>query len=61
MRFTTITTIAVAVGLLTASCGGSGGGGVPGDETAKGLVLIDVSVAGFDGVPLNEIIEFEFS
>jgi hypothetical protein len=34
---------------------------VGGDKTAKGLVLIDVSVAGFDGVPLNEIIEFEFS
>jgi hypothetical protein len=54
--------LAVAASLMLASCGGGGGGGgKSGDLTATDLVLIDVSVADFDGVPLNEWIDFEFS
>ena len=44
----------IAVGCGGGSSGGQAGGGGT-------LVLIDVSVGDYDGVPLNEIIEFEFS
>ena len=49
--------------LALASCGGGGGGtgGVSGIETAGTLVLVDMSVGGFDGVALNEILRFDFS
>ena len=54
--------IVMAASLMLASCGGGGGGGgKSGDLTATDLVLIDVSVADLDGVPLNEWIDFEFS
>ena len=46
-------TIAVGCGGGSSSGGQAGGGGT--------LVLIDVSVGEYDGVPLNEVIEFEFS
>ena len=54
-----------AAGLMTA-CGGGGGGGltktgISGENTASDLVLIDVDVADFDGVALNQTILFEFS
>ncbi|MCZ6792028.1 MAG: Ig-like domain-containing protein [Planctomycetota bacterium] len=48
------------VAILAAGCGG-GGGGSDAKKAASPLVLVDVSVAGFDGVSLNEIIKFEFS
>jgi len=50
----------IAVLTLAAGCGG-GGGGTSGKKAANQLVLIDVSVAGFDGVALNEMNKFEFS
>jgi Big-like domain-containing protein len=51
-----------AAGAL-ASCGGGGGssGGISGENTATDLVLIDVTVADFNGVALNQTIDFEFS
>ncbi len=59
-----VITLLAAAGTMTA-CGGGGGGsnvgGIPGTETASDLVLIDVSVADFDGVALNQTIDFEFS
>ncbi|MEN8148337.1 MAG: Ig-like domain-containing protein [Planctomycetota bacterium] len=53
--------LAIAVlPVMVAGCGsGSSSGGQAG--TGGTLVLLDVSVGDFDGVPLNEIIEFEFS
>ena len=53
--------IVAASALALAACGGGGSGVMGGGDTANTLVLVDVSVAGFDGVPLNEIIVFEFS
>ncbi len=57
-------TLLAAAGTMTA-CGGGGGGndygGISGDLTASDLILIDVSVADFDGVALNQTIDFEFS
>ena len=54
-----------AAGTMTA-CGGGGGGGnswggISGEQTASDLILVDVSVADFDGVALNQTILFEFS
>lgn len=61
----------VAASLLLAACGGSSSGGdgsgtmakaeVNAKNKAKALALIDISVADFDGVALNEIIKFEFT
>jgi len=50
----------IAVALAAMACGGSSGG-ASGKDTSNSLVLVDVSVGGFDGVPLNEVIVFEFS
>ena len=47
--------------LLFAACGGGGGGSSSDASAASPLVLIDASVSGTDGVPINEIIRFEFS
>jgi hypothetical protein len=59
-----VVALLAATATMTA-CGGGGGGGniggKPGTETATSLVLIDVSVADFDGVALNQTILFEFS
>ena len=49
----------VILSIATAGCGGGSSGGQAGGGGT--LVLIDVSVGDYDGVPLNEIIEFEFS
>ena len=53
----------LAITVLPAVAIGCGGGGSSGGQAGTGsnLTLIDVSVGEFDGVPLNEIIEFEFS
>jgi len=52
----------LAVALLPTLALGCGGGSSGGQANGGGtLVLIDVSVGEYDGVPLNEIIEFEFS
>jgi hypothetical protein len=52
----------LALALLPTLVAGCGGGGSSGKDSPGGtLVLIDVSVGEYDGVPLNEIIEFEFS
>ena len=63
MRFTiessTIGALAL-LAVLTTACGGGGGGSSP-SESRSDLVLIDVSVDATSGVPLNEIIEFDFS
>jgi len=53
LAFALLPMIAVGCGGGSSSGGQAGGGGT--------LVLIDVSVGEYDGVPLNEIIEFEFS
>jgi hypothetical protein len=59
-----------AMGCLMAGCGGGGSGDGGNAEAAaakeKGkkarkLALIDISVADFDGVAVNEIIKFEFT
>jgi hypothetical protein len=47
--------------LAIGACGGGSSGGASGKDTSNSLVLVDVSVGGFDGVPLNEVIVFEFS
>ena len=59
-RSISVMVVLLCVAVLAAGCGG-GGGGTSGKKAANQLVLIDVSVAGFDGVALNEIIKFEFS
>jgi len=53
----------LALALLPTIAVGCGGGSSSGGQAGGGgsLVLIDVSVGEYDGVPLNEIIEFEFS
>ena len=53
----------LAIAVLPVLAMGCGGGSSSGGQSGTGgtLVLIDVSVGDFDGVPLNEIIEFEFS
>ena len=53
----------LAIAVLPVIVAGCGGGSSSGGQAGTGgtLVLIDVSVGDFDGVPLNEIIEFEFS
>ena len=51
----------VALALIPVACGGGGGGGTSGKNASSDLVLIDVSVASQTGVPINEIIAFEFS
>jgi hypothetical protein len=58
-----------AMGCLTAGCGGGGSGGGDADaaamkdkgKKARKLALIDISVADYDGVALNEIIKIEFT
>ena len=63
MRFprNTALILTVCATLFIAGCGGGGGGGADGKKTAAKLALIDISVADFNGVALNEIIKFEFS
>lgn len=58
-RWTYLLAIAVLPALLAGCGGGSSAGGQAG--TGGTLVLIDVNVGDYDGVPLNEIIELEFS
>ncbi len=55
-----------SLGLLFAACGGGSDGSaasaaVKEKVSARKLALIDISVADFDGVALNEIIKFEFT
>ena len=55
----------LAVALLAASCGGGGGGGGGGVDSdydpSNDLVLLDVNVADFDGVAVNQALKFTFS
>ena len=51
----------LAATFLAGACGGGSSGGTSGDRTSSDLILVDASVADADGVPLNEIITFEFS
>jgi hypothetical protein len=64
MRYARITILIGALAALAAvpaACGGGGGGGTDAKDTRSDLVLVDVSVGSTAGVPLNEIIVFEFT
>ncbi|MDJ0974773.1 MAG: Ig-like domain-containing protein [Planctomycetota bacterium] len=52
--------VLLALAVVTPACGGSGGGPGP-DGAGQGLVLISFLQAGVDNVPLNEVLQLQFS
>src|SRR5262245_17233568 len=53
--------VAAAAGLGAASVACGGGGGSGSGDTLKGVVLVDFQQAGQDNLPLNRILEMDFS
>src|SRR5437868_5329347 len=58
--FSVLSVVAAStLGAVSVACGGGGGGG--GGNVAPGMILVNFVQAGEDNVPLNRILEFDFS
>ncbi len=51
----------LATMFLLSACGGGSGGGTSGENASNALLVMDINVADFDGVALNQILEITFS